>query len=315
MTALRVVFAGTPEFARPALLELIARGYQVIAAFTQPDRPAGRGRLMTKSPVRLAAEQAGIPVFTPPRGADLGQALQGLGPVDVMVVAAYGLLLPPEVLRMPRLGCLNIHASLLPRWRGAAPVARAIEAGDTMTGITIMQMDEGLDTGPMVAVATVPIGPEDTTERLTARLAEAGAQLLCDTLPAWAADHVPATPQPAAGRSYARKLQKAEAPLDWRESATVLERRIRAFAPWPGTTAQIGETVVKVTGARVAAGEGVPGRILAVTDEVVVATGAGALALTRIQQPGKPVQPAGMVARRLDWRAGATFAADACARP
>ncbi|MDA8361327.1 MAG: methionyl-tRNA formyltransferase [Gammaproteobacteria bacterium] len=315
MTPLRIAFAGTPEFARPALLCLLAEGHQVVACFTQPDRPAGRGRQMTPSVIRATAEQAGIAVFTPARGADLEAALLALGPVDVLVVAAYGLLLPPGVLAAPRHGCLNIHASLLPRWRGAAPVARAIEAGDPVTGVTIMHMDEGLDTGGTIATARVPIRPDDTTVTLTAELARIGADLLCDTLLAWTQGRLRADPQPRSGASYARKLTRSEAPLDWHQPAAVLERRIRAFTPWPGTTAQLRGEPVKVLAGQVWDSTGRPGEILALADGVIVGCGEGALALTRLQQPGKPAQPAALVARRLGWQPGDVFTAASCARP
>ncbi|MDA8390698.1 MAG: methionyl-tRNA formyltransferase [Gammaproteobacteria bacterium] len=315
MTPLRIVFAGTPGFSRPALLGLIAQGHHVTACFTQPDRPAGRGRQMTPSVIRVTAEQAGIPVFTPQQGADMQAVLATLGPVDVMVVAAYGLILPAGVLAAPRLGCLNIHASLLPRWRGAAPVARAIEAGDPVTGVTIMLMDEGLDTGGMISTATVPIRPGDTTETLTAELARTGADLLVATLPEWAEGRLPVRPQPAEGRCYARKLAKTEAPLDWRQPAVVLERKIRAFAPWPGSTAGLGADTVKVIRGHVVDRQGPPGEILALGDGVTVGTGEGALVLTHLQQAGKPAQPAGVVARRLGWHPGDGFAGGACAKP
>lgn len=315
MSAQRIVFAGTPEFARTALSALIGAGHEIVGVFTQPDRPAGRGRRMTPSPVRVAADAAGIPVFLPPGGAEMAALLANLTPVDVMVVAAYGLLLPPAALAVPRKGCLNIHASLLPRWRGAAPVARAIAAGDPTTGITIMHMDEGLDTGAIITTATVPIDPEDTTGTLTERLARTGAALLCATLPDWTEGHLQTHPQPAEGVSYAHKLSKAEAALDWREPALVLARKIRAFTPWPGTTMAVDDEILKVTAGHAAGGSGEPGRILAITDSVLVAAGRDALAVTRIQQPGKPPQPADVVARRLGWQTGRILAPTRCAKP
>ena len=252
--ALRVGFAGTPEFAAQALAAILAAGFEVPLVLTQPDRPAGRGMKLTPSPVKALAQQHGLPVAQPrslrldgkyPEEARLGQQALDTARLDVLVVAAYGLILPAWVLASPRLGCLNIHASLLPRWRGAAPIHRAIEAGDAQTGVTIMQMDEGLDTGGMIEWQAEPIGPTDTTAALHDRLAALGASMIVATLRrAGAGDALQATPQPEAGITFAHKIEKAEAAIDWRLPAALIERRVRAFDPFPGASfTWQGETV------------------------------------------------------------------------
>lgn len=294
---MKVIFAGTPEFAAAALAALHQAGFELPLVLTQPDRPAGRGMQLQASPVKQFALNHGIPVAQPvslktdgkhAEVAAQAQALLRTTPHDVMVVAAYGLILPASVLQIPRLGCINIHASLLPRWRGAAPIHRAIEAGDTDTGITLMQMDEGLDTGAMIATGSEAILPDDTTATLHDRLAALGARMIVDALTQLAQGMVlPVTPQPDAGVTYAAKISKQDAVLDFRQPAVVLERRIRAFHPFPGAVAQIGELALKVTAARLSSAHGQPSEVLeADASGVTVACGEGALTLTELQKPG-----------------------------
>lgn len=293
---MRVVFAGTPEFAEVALARLHGAGFEVPLVLTQPDRPAGRGMKLTPSPVKAFAQAHGI-VVAQPRSLrldgkypdDAAQAREALlaARPDVMVVAAYGLLLPQWVLDLPPRGCLNIHASLLPRWRGAAPIHRAIEAGDARTGITIMQMDAGLDTGDMLLVEGMDIAPADTTGRLHDRLAALGGRLIVEALELAACGGLRRTAQPEVGVTYAHKIEKSEAAVDWSLPAEVIERRIRAFDPFPGASTSVGNEVVKLWAAQVVPGEGEPGAVLAVTDEkIVVACGLQALEVTTLQRPG-----------------------------
>ncbi|THF64547.1 methionyl-tRNA formyltransferase [Pseudothauera nasutitermitis] len=287
MSDLKIAFAGTPEFAACALRALLAAGFRVPLVLTQPDRPAGRGMKLSPSPVKQVALEHGIAVDQPERLRTPEQraALAAAAP-DVLVVAAYGLLLPPEVLALPRLGCINIHASLLPRWRGAAPIHRAIEAGDTQTGITIMRMDEGLDTGPMLLSAALSIRADDTTGSLHDRLAALGAELVVDALRRLP-DSLPAIAQPDEGVTYAAKITKAEAAIDWRRPAVELERAIRAFDPFPGAWSTLNGTAIKVWGAQPVGAEGVPGTVLDAGPEgILVACGEGALRLTALQRPG-----------------------------
>lgn len=293
---MRVIFAGTPEFAAVALAALHDAGFAIPLVLTQPDRPAGRGMQLQPSPVKQFALKHGIPVAQPvslrldgkyPEDAGHAHQLLRDTPHDVMVVAAYGLILPKSVLDIPPLGCINIHASLLPRWRGAAPIHRAIEAGDAETGITIMQMDEGLDTGDMLLVGREPIDPADTTGMLHDRLAVLGGRMIVDALRQLAAGSLPRTPQPADGVTYAAKIAKDEAALDFRLPADVLLRRIRAFNPFPAASAQLGDVTLKIWNAELAAQPGEPGTILAVDAHgVTVACGTGALRLTELQKPG-----------------------------
>lgn len=295
---LRVAFAGTPEFAAVALQALLDAGAQVPLVLTQPDRPAGRGLKLQASPVKQLALQHGITVEQPlslrldgkyPQEAAQAQAALQAAQYDVMVVAAYGLILPLWTLQLPRMGCLNIHASLLPRWRGAAPIHRAIESGDAQTGITIMQMDEGLDTGDMLAMQTQAIALSDTTGSLHDRLAVMGGRLLIDTLQGLLKGTVQATPQPTQGVTYAEKISKAEAALDWTRPAEVLARQVRAFNPFPGAHTLCGNEVLKVWQAHPLVGldAKAPGTVLETTSHsVVVQTGYGCLALTELQSPG-----------------------------
>ncbi|PPE68591.1 methionyl-tRNA formyltransferase [Caldimonas thermodepolymerans] len=299
---MKVAFAGTPEFAQVALEQLHAAGFAIPLVLTQPDRPAGRGMKLQASPVKQFAVAHGIPVAQPrslrldgkyPDDARAAQAaLQAAAP-DVMVVAAYGLILPGWVLTLPRLGCLNIHASLLPRWRGAAPIHRAIEAGDAETGITIMQMDAGLDTGDMLLVERVPIAPGDTTASLHDRLAALGGRLVVEALELAACGGLRPVPQPAEGVTYAHKIDKAEAEADWTLPAAVIERRIRAFDPFPGVVTHLGDVPLKCWAAELTDGTGAPGTVLAVDERgPVVACGEGALRLTQLQKPGGKRLPA-----------------------
>jgi methionyl-tRNA formyltransferase len=293
---MRVAFAGTPEFAAAALGALHEAGFQVPLVLTQPDRPAGRGMKVQPSPVKAFALRHGMPVIQPRSlrhdgrhpgdAAQAEAALQGARP-DVMVVAAYGLILPAWALELPRLGCINIHASLLPRWRGAAPIQRALEAGDAGTGITIMQMDAGLDTGPMLMVERLAIAPDDTSATLQARLAGLGARLVVEALEAAACGGLVPVPQPAEGATYAAKINKSEAPIDWMDAAEVIERRIRAFDPFPGATFEYGGEVVKLWKAAVApAIDARPGTFLDEGGRLRVACGHAALELLTVQRPG-----------------------------
>ena len=282
---MRVVFAGTPEFAAQALAALIAAGHQLALVLTQPDRPSGRGMALRPSPVKTLALEHGIEVFQPPtlRDAAAQARLQAVG-ADAMIVAAYGLILPQAVLDLPRFGCINIHASLLPRWRGAAPIQRAILAGDAESGVCIMQMEAGLDTGPVLLSAALPIAADETAGSLHDRLAELGAGLIVAAL-----EKLPLAPTPQAdcGVTYAAKIEKSEAMLDWNQSAQQLARQVRAFNPFPGALATLGQLSVKVWRASAEAGEGSPGTILAGDRAgILVACGEGALRLTELQKAG-----------------------------
>ncbi|MBN8488789.1 MAG: methionyl-tRNA formyltransferase [Burkholderiales bacterium] len=296
---MRVGFAGTPEFAAVALQALLEAGFTVPLVLSQPDRPAGRGLKLLPSPVKALAQQHGLAVAQPrslrldgkfPDEARLGQAALQAAALDVLVVAAYGLILPAWVLALPRLGCLNIHASLLPRWRGAAPIHRAVEAGDTVTGITIMQMDEGLDTGDMIRRSEMPIGPDDSTATLHDRLATlGGAMIVAELRRAGVGEPLTATPQPAEGVCYAHKIDKAEGAIDWSLPAPVIERRIRAFDPFPGASFSCQGETVKCWQARVAQGQaGVAAGTVLQADSMrlTVACGDGALDLLQLQRPG-----------------------------
>jgi methionyl-tRNA formyltransferase len=298
---MKLIFAGTPEFAREALAALHAAGHDIALVLTQPDRPAGRGMKLQASPVKQFALAHGIPVGQPhslrldgkyPDEAAAAKAQIDAVQADAMVVAAYGLILPPWTLDAPRLGCLNIHASLLPRWRGAAPIHRAIEAGDAQTGTTIMQMDAGLDTGDMLLVEAEAIGPTDTTAALHDRLAAQGGRLIVQAMARLqAGEPLVRTPQPVEGITYAHKIEKAEAAIDWALPASLIERRVRAFDPFPGCTAALqtdkGPELLKVWAASVVHASGTPGEVLhAQGDTLVVACGEQALALQTVQRAG-----------------------------
>jgi methionyl-tRNA formyltransferase len=286
---MNIVFAGTPAFAVPTLRTLLERGHHVVAVYTQPDRPAGRGRKLTASPVKQYALEQNLPVHQPGslRGAE-GE-LAALNP-DAMVVVAYGLLLPKPVLAVPRYGCINVHASLLPRWRGAAPIARAIEAGDRETGVGIMQMEAGLDTGPVLLERRIPIRDDDTTATLEQRLALLGAEALGDALDQLVQGKLVPRPQHHADACYASKLQKGETKIDWSQSARQIHRKIRALNPWPvASTTWRGETLrLWNAGAPIdSVASTAPGTVIAAdSDGIVVTTGDGALAITQLQAPG-----------------------------
>lgn len=306
MHQLKVIFAGTPDFAAQHLQALLDAGINLVAVYTQPDRPAGRGKQLTPSPVKLLAQQHQLPVFQPHslKEAAAQQELAALQ-ADVMIVVAYGLLLPAAVLAAPRLGCLNVHGSLLPRWRGAAPIQRAIWAGDEQTGITIMQMDEGLDTGAMLYKLACPIAPDDTSASLYDKLAKLGPEGLLTTLDKLARGQLQPEQQPDALANYARKLSKEEALIDWQLPAVQLERCIRAFNPWPVSYLVIQEQNVKVWQAQVLdeTHATTPGTVLRTGKEGIdVATGAGVLRLLRLQPPGKkPMQAHELLNSRQDW--------------
>jgi len=293
---MKVIFAGTPEFAAIALARLHESGFEIPLVLTQPDRPAGRGMQLQPSPVKSYALKHGMPVAQPvslrldgkyPEQAAAAHAQLKATEHEVMVVAAYGLILPASILSIPPMGCLNIHASLLPRWRGAAPIHRAIEAGDSETGITIMQMDEGLDTGPMLLTRSERINATDTTGSLHDRLAALGGELIVDALKKLQQGGLLAQAQPTDGMTYAAKISKQEADLDFRLPAETLLRRIHAFNPFPGAVVHLHETAVKIWQASSVEAKGKPGEILSVTSGgVVVACGSGALKLLELQKPG-----------------------------
>ena len=302
---MKVIFAGTPEFAATALKALHAAGYEIPLVLTQPDRPAGRGMHLQPSPVKQFALAHDIPVAQPhslrvngkhaeeaQRAHELLQATEH----DVMVVAAYGLILPPSILSLPKHGCINIHASLLPRWRGAAPIHRAIEAGDTETGITIMQMDEGLDTGAMLLRQSLPIAADASTGSLHDELARLGGEMIVQALQQLQQDGLTATPQPAEGINYAAKISKDEAALDFSQPAEILARKVRAFNPFPGAVAEFNGTPVKIWQAQVAPPSPLdePGKIIAADPQtgILVVCGEGVLRVTELQKPGGKRLPA-----------------------
>ncbi|WP_333687411.1 methionyl-tRNA formyltransferase [Methylococcus capsulatus] len=287
---MRIVFAGTPEFAVPTLRALIASGHPPCAVYTQPDRPAGRGRKIAPSPVKQLAIEHGLPVFQPAslKGPEERERLVALEP-DLMVVVAYGLILPTPVLTVPRFGCVNIHASLLPRWRGAAPIQRAILAGDRETGVTLMRIEPRLDAGPMLGKRSCSIGDDDTTASLHDRLAGLGAEMLIELLPGLAADRLAGEIQDESQVTYAEKIEKSEARLDWQKDATSLSRRVRAFNPWPVAETTLEGTVLRIWSAQVLdpAPDAPPGSIIACTKNLDVACGRGALRILEVQPPGK----------------------------
>jgi methionyl-tRNA formyltransferase len=314
---MNVAFAGTPELAQIALAALQRAGFRIGPVLTQPDRPAGRGMKLHASPVKAFAQQHGFDIAQPRSlrldgkfadDAALARTALAAARPDVLVVAAYGLILPQWLLDLPRLGCLNIHASLLPRWRGAAPIHRAIEAGDAHTGITIMQMDAGLDTGDMLLSEALPIARDDTTASLHDRLAPLGGRLIVEALELAASGGLKARAQPAAGVTYAHKIDKAEAAIDWRDSAAAIERRLRAFDPFPGATGTIGGDTIKCWRGRVVPGAGAPGSVLAVGDDgVTVACGDAALRLTELQRAGGRRLPAAQFLQGQPLGAGMVF--------
>jgi len=285
---MRIVFAGTPEFAAEHLKALLDSPYEIVAVYTQPDRPAGRGQKLMPSAVKALAVAHGIPVLQPPtlRNAEAQAELAALQP-DLMVVVAYGLILPQAVLDIPRLGCINSHASLLPRWRGAAPIQRAVEAGDAESGVTVMRMEAGLDTGPMLLKVVTPITSDDTGGSLHDRLAQMGPPAVVQAIAGLADGSLHGEVQDDALATYAHKLNKDEARIDWSRPAIELERLIRAFNPWPVCHSTLDGESVKVLAASLASGHGAPGEILSASkDGLVVACGDQALSLTRLQLPG-----------------------------
>jgi methionyl-tRNA formyltransferase len=318
---LKVVFAGTPEFARVALEAVVHAGHDVVMVMTQPDRPAGRGMQLHASPVKHFAIEKNIPVIQPTSlkvsgqyGDEARDALSRLQDLDfdVMVVAAYGLILPQEVFdiaeRAGRAGCLNIHASLLPRWRGAAPIHRAIEAGDCETGIAIMQMDLGLDTGAVIAMNRMPIAANETTATLHDALAKMGALMIVETLNRFARERsLKSAPQALEGITYAHKIMKDEAKIDWQKDAKAIDLKIRAFNPFPGATLLDGESVIKVWRSSLIDDESrsVPGTIIDITqDGVQIAGGKGSILLTELQRAGGKKMSASQLAQTLGWKPG-----------
>jgi methionyl-tRNA formyltransferase len=311
---LKLGFAGTPDFAVPAL-DLLAAKHRICAVFTQPDRPAGRGRLLHMSPVKRRALDLGLTVHQPAtfNSPEAVEMLRAAG-VDALVVVAYGLILPVAVLSVPTWGCINIHASLLPRWRGAAPIQRALLAGDAMTGVTIMRMEAGLDTGPMLTSRSTDIGPTDTTKTLHDRLANMGAELIDESLHALSSGPVREVAQPAEGVTYAAKIDKSEALIHWQQSAEHIDRQIRAFNPWPVAQTQLNGQQLRVWDAEAIAAPGlgrdsIPGTVLSATHEGIdVLCGRGILRILRLQLAGrKPLAAAQFLqGQRLD---GMRFAA------
>ena len=290
---MKIIFMGTPEFSVP-VLEALHGAHEIVAVYCQPPRPAGRGKADRPSPVQARAEALGLPVRHPGtlRSEEAVRDFAALG-ADVAVVVAYGLILPQSVLDAPRLGCLNIHASLLPRWRGAAPIHRAIMAGDRETGVCIMQMEAGLDTGPVLLRESVQIGAEETTAELHDRLSALGARLIGETL---AQLPLPATPQPAEGATYAAKIDKAEARVDWSRPAVEVDRLIRGLSPFPGAWVEVNGERVKLLRSRLAEGRGRPGQVLR---GFTIACGTGAVEITEAQREGKKPMPASEILRGL----------------
>ncbi|MFM5463711.1 methionyl-tRNA formyltransferase [Aeromonas simiae] len=306
MNKLKLIFAGTPDFAARHLAALLSSGHEVVAVYTQPDKPAGRGQKLTASPVKELALAHHLPVYQPAtlRSEEAQAELAALG-ADLMVVVAYGLILPKVVLDTPRLGCINVHGSLLPRWRGAAPIQRSIWAGDAETGVTIMQMDVGLDTGAMLSKAACPIAADETSASLYDKLAELGPQALVETLSQIAAGEIQPEPQDDALANYAEKLSKEEARIDWTLDAAAIERCTRAFNPWPISWFDVAGQTVKVWSAQVLESEHgqAPGTLLKADREGIdIATGRGVLRLLTLQPPGKkPMAVQDLLNSRRDW--------------
>ncbi|MCE9650634.1 MAG: methionyl-tRNA formyltransferase [Parvibaculum sp.] len=286
--SLRIAFMGTPEFSVPVLAELIGAGHEIAAVYSQPPRKAGRGMAEQPSPVHRFAQEHGLEIRTPVslKSADEQNAFAALG-LDVAVVVAYGLILPKPVLDAPRLGCLNLHASLLPRWRGAAPIQRAIMAGDKQTGVMVMQMDVGLDTGPVLLAEHVPIAPSATSGSLHDELSQIGASLMVRALAALERGTLQATPQPEEGVTYAKKIEKDEARIDWSRTAHDLDCHIRGLSPFPGAFFEVASTRVKILRATPVSGKGAPGEVLSLEDGITIACGGGALKITELQRAGK----------------------------
>uniref|UniRef100_UPI003BA09267 methionyl-tRNA formyltransferase n=1 Tax=Aeromonas jandaei TaxID=650 RepID=UPI003BA09267 len=306
MNKLKLIFAGTPDFAARHLAALLSSDHEVVAVYTQPDKPAGRGQKLTASPVKELALAHNLPVYQPAslRKEEAQAELAALG-ADLMVVVAYGLILPKAVLDTPRLGCINVHGSLLPRWRGAAPIQRSIWAGDAETGVTIMQMDVGLDTGAMIRKVTCPIAADETSASLYDKLAELGPQALVDTIDAMAAGDTAAEVQDDALANYAEKLSKEEARIDWSMEAVAIERCIRAFNPWPISWFEVADQTVKVWQAAVIDSDhGQPAGTLLKADKqgIDIATGKGVLRLLTLQPPGKKAMSVtDLLNSRRDW--------------
>lgn len=310
---LRILFAGTPEFAAHILDALLTSPHTIVGVYTQPDRPAGRGKKLTPSRVKQLALQHDLPIYQPLnfRAEPERQELASLRP-DIMIVVAYGLILPQAILDIPRLGCLNVHASLLPRWRGAAPIQRAIEAGDTETGVTIMQMDAGLDTGAMLVKRATPISADDTSATLHDRLATLGADALLEALQQAVTGSLQPELQDETQANYARKLNKDEGRLDWQEAADTLARRVQAFNPWPIAFCQLDGTTVRIWNAQSSSGHSdlLPGTIVSADKTgIAVSCGQGTLRITRLQWPGgKPLAVNDMLnARRAAFAPGQRF--------
>ena len=320
---MRIAFAGTPVFAQTALAHLHSAGFDIALVLTQPDRPSGRGMKLQASAVKEYALAHGLDVIQPrslraqgPHADEATRAVQALTQacVQVLVVAAYGLILPPSVLAVPARGCINIHASVLPRWRGAAPIHRAIEAGDAVSGVTIMQMDAGLDTGDMLLVQSMPVRDDDTTATLQDRLAPLGGRLIVQALRSLEQGVLEASPQPADGATYAKKVDKAQARIDWGQDAAVLERRLRAFDPQPGASTVLAGQVVKCWRGAVVPGRGRPGQVLqADAAGIVVACGHEALSLTQLQRAGGKRQSAAQFLQSHPLAPGAVFESEPAA--
>jgi len=308
----RVVFMGTPDFSVPTLQALIAdSAYAVVGVVTQPDRPAGRGQTMRPSPVKAAAQAAGIPLAQPRtlRTADAFTQLAAWQP-DLIIVAAFGQILRQNVLDLPKYGCINVHASLLPRWRGAAPIQAAIRAGDAESGITIMRMDAGLDTGPMLSQASIPLAPDETGQSLHDKLASLGGQLLLDTLPGYLDGTIQPQPQPDDETlvTYAPQIIKEEGHINWEADAAAIDRLVRAFTPWPGTFTYWDSTLLKILTGAPARGKANPGAVIAHNDSFAVGTGAGLYVPSRVQLAGKKAVSASDFVRGRPEFTGSTLA-------
>ena len=301
---MRAIFLGTPDFAVPAL-DAVAREHEVVLVIAQPDKPAGRGMKMHAPAVAVRARELGLPVLQPPRirNEDVLAEIERLAP-DIGIVIAYGKILPGALLRIPRHGFVNVHGSVLPQWRGAAPIQRSIEAGDRVTGVTIMRVDEELDHGPMLSIATTDIDPDERTPALASRLSAIGAEALVQTLRNIENGTAVETPQDHASATIAPKIDKAEGEIRFDESAKTIYDRFRAFDPWPGIYVQSGGETIKLTDIRRVDAHGQPRTILSIDDDVVIAANDGAIRVLQLQRAGKPRTPAAAIARGLGWRIG-----------